>query len=97
MFRNLGHGEPDSHLVQMHQRRISECLDYYEKVLSQREGLAGKSYSLVDLCHAPMIAFMSSRLGLDHEITSRTHVKAWWDRITNRPSWKAMIAKTTSS
>ncbi|CEL02179.1 hypothetical protein ASPCAL03351 [Aspergillus calidoustus] len=87
--RQMGQGEPDEQLVHECERRIQECLDYYEQLLGEDEYLAGKKFTLVDIFHAPWIAFLS-RLEMESDISSRKNLNAWWDRVRNRPAWMAV-------
>ncbi|KAH7152566.1 thioredoxin-like protein [Dactylonectria macrodidyma] len=95
--RNSIHGEIDQRRIDINQGIITECLDYYDSILGEHEGLAGNDFSLVDLFHAPMVKFISSRLGLEHEITSRPNLKAWWERMMSRSSWETTMARVTNS
>ncbi|KAI1245126.1 hypothetical protein MGN70_012015 [Eutypa lata] len=91
--KQRGHGEPDEHAVEALLKRLTTCLDHFERTLSSQEGLAGDHFSLVDIFYAPFVDFLWSRLGLQQEIQSRPNVRAWWDRVTSRPSWKALMAR----
>lgn len=93
IIRQRGHGEPDKHAVEALLKRLTTCLDYFERILSSQEGLAGDHFNLVDIFYAPFVDFLWSRLGLQQEIQSRPNVRAWWDRVTSRPSWKALMAR----
>lgn len=93
IIRQRGHGEPDEHAVEALLKRLTTCLDHFERTLSSQEGLAGDHFSLVDIFYAPFVDFLWSRLGLQQEIQSRPNVRAWWDRVTSRPSWKALMAR----
>ncbi|KAJ3534047.1 hypothetical protein NM208_g7710 [Fusarium decemcellulare] len=95
--RNSVEGEMDQRRIDINKRIIAECLDYYDGILGEHDYLAGNDLSLVDLFHAPAVNFISTRLGLDHEITSRPNVKAWWEKVTSRASWKAVMARVKSS
>lgn len=53
---------------------------------------AMKTFSIVDLFHAPWLQFLP-RLGLGDEIESRKYVSKWWSSISNRPSWKTVLGQ----
>ena len=66
-------------------------LDVYEKVLSTRPYLAGDEFSLADLSHLSYGALLHE-CGCGGPFDSRPAVKAWWERITARASWKKVSA-----
>lgn len=96
MSRARGQGDPNPDKVREFEEQISQCLDYYDAVLSKRDGLGGSEFSLVDVFHIPFMEMLSARLGYEHEIASRSSLKKWWARVTQRPSWKAIQAKVAN-
>ena len=66
-------------------KQLSKILDVYEKHLEGRQYLANDNISLADLSH---IAWTELMLRTEYRelLNSRPNVKAWWDRITSRPS-----------
>jgi len=44
---------------------------------------------LADIFHLPYGAWLV-KLGHGNLFESRPNVKKWWERITSRPSWKAV-------
>ncbi|XP_068658935.1 glutathione S-transferase F13-like [Aristolochia californica] len=77
---------PDEAVVEELAGQLEKILDVYEERLSKSKYLAGDFYSLADLHHLPYTycLLQSSKASL---ITSRPHVKAWWDDISSRPAW----------
>ncbi|KAI3945245.1 hypothetical protein MKX01_035006 [Papaver californicum] len=63
--------------------RVGIVLDIYEKRLSSSKYLAGDCYTLADLNHLPYIAYIMKTPHADL-ITSRPHVKAWWEAVSSR-------------
>jgi len=59
------------------------------KILAKQPYLAGQEFTLADLFHLPYGAWLV-KLGEGNVFESRPNVKKWWDRITSRPSWKAV-------
>lgn len=60
----------------------------YEVQLAKQPYLAGEHFTLADLSHLPYTAYLVHVAGVTEPIYSRPHVKAWWDRISSRPSWQ---------
>ncbi|CAF0760120.1 unnamed protein product [Adineta ricciae] len=84
-----GLGEPDEARVATLKQQLSEKLDVYDKILSKQPYLAGQEFTLADLFHLPYGSWLV-KLGEGNLFESRPNVKRWWDRITSRPSWKAV-------
>ncbi|KAG9443750.1 hypothetical protein H6P81_015090 [Aristolochia fimbriata] len=78
--------EPDEAVVEKQAAELEKVLDVYEARLSESKYLAGDFFSLADLHHLPhtYCLLQSSKASL---VTSRPHVKAWWDDISSRPAW----------
>ncbi|KAJ3277337.1 hypothetical protein HDU76_010418 [Blyttiomyces sp. JEL0837] len=85
-FRGL---ETDPAAVELAKTKLIDSLNVYEAQLSTRQYVAGDSYTLADLFHIP---YGSKLFAAGHGdlITSRPHVKAWFERITARDSWTAV-------
>jgi glutathione S-transferase len=70
---------------------LNRKLDTYEGILAKQDYLAGSSFSLVDIWAMPYMNLMISTTGDGDFILSRPHVKAWWERITEREAWKKLL------
>ncbi|CAF0760156.1 unnamed protein product [Adineta ricciae] len=90
VFKKMkGLGESDEARVATLKQQLSEKLDVYDKILSKQPYLAGQEFTLADLFHLPYGSWLV-KLGEGNLFESRPNVKSWWDRITSRPSWKAV-------
>lgn len=72
-------------------RSVEAFFDVAERVLQERDYMAGKEFTLVDIYYIPLI----NRLlvcGHGDIILSRKAVSAWWDRIINRPAIEKLLA-----
>ncbi|XP_058082729.1 glutathione S-transferase F13-like [Magnolia sinica] len=83
-------GTTDDQVVEANVEKLAMVLDVYEERLSKSKYLAGDFYSLADLHHIPYIHYFmkTPKASL---ISSRRHVKAWWDDISSRPATKKMM------
>jgi len=62
-----------------------------EKTLSDgRPWIMGDQYTLVETVHVPLIKVLDLLRLLDLWLDGRPHVQAWWERVTNRPSYDAL-------
>ncbi|EFC37863.1 predicted protein [Naegleria gruberi] len=92
LFKGLfGWGTTDDARVKQLTDKLNQHLDAYEKILSKQEFIGGNQFTLADLYHLPYGSLLfAPPVGLGNLITDRPHVKAWWEKISSRPSWKAV-------
>ena len=78
----------DEQVAKTAEAKLAANLDVYEKILSKQEYIGGKTFTLADAFHIPMgaLLFVPAVNGASL-INDRPHVKAWWEKITSRPSW----------
>ncbi|KAF6139613.1 hypothetical protein GIB67_033617 [Kingdonia uniflora] len=81
----------DMKLVEESEEKLNKVLDIYEERLSKSKYLAGDFFSLADLSHLPFTHYLVNAIGKEYMIRDRVHVSAWWDDISNRPSWKSVL------
>ncbi|CAM6084515.1 unnamed protein product [Calypogeia fissa] len=80
--------QTDHAAVEAHLEKLEKVLDIYEVHLAKSQYLAGDFFSLADLSHIPLThAFLTLAKKGEH-ITKRPAVKAWYEDISARPSWK---------
>ncbi|XP_058083819.1 glutathione S-transferase F13-like [Magnolia sinica] len=87
-------GTTDDQVVEANVEKLAMVLDVYEERLSKSKFLAGDFYSLADLHHIPYINYFmkTPKASL---ISSRQHVKVWWDDISSRPASKKIMEGMT--
>jgi len=82
----------DEAKVEAGKKELGPTLDVLEQRLANAPYLAGKDFSLADICYLPYIDYLfEAKEG--ELITTRPHVAAWWKRISERPSWKQVTGK----
>ncbi|KDP20539.1 hypothetical protein JCGZ_04912 [Jatropha curcas] len=82
---------PDEKIIKESEEKLAKVLDIYEDRLSKSKYLAGEFFSLADLSHLPFTQYLVGPMNKEYMIKSRKHVSAWWDNISNRPSWKKVL------
>ncbi|KAH9330629.1 hypothetical protein KI387_002737, partial [Taxus chinensis] len=92
VFAPMMGGKTDEGIVQSSVEKLSKVLDVYEERLSKSKFLAGDFFSIADLPHLSYTHYLIKMAGEGHLITSRPHVKAWWETISSRPSWLKVLA-----
>ncbi|KAJ3676174.1 hypothetical protein LUZ60_003586 [Juncus effusus] len=81
----------DAENIEKNAEKLSNVLDIYEAHLSKNKYLAGDEFTLADLNHLPEL-YLISKTAKGDLVTSRPHVKAWWEEISARPGWKKTSA-----
>ena len=81
----------DPKVIQESEAKLDKVLNIYEERLSNSKYLAGDFFSLADLSHIPFGYYLVNQMKKDYMVRDRKHVSAWWDDISNRPSWKNLI------
>ncbi|KAG8739547.1 hypothetical protein FRC10_005457 [Ceratobasidium sp. 414] len=74
-----------------HKDLIKEKMEVYERILSDHKYLAGDTLTLADLWHLPYGAYFEN---LVPGVFTSPNVNRWWQDISSRPSWKAVLAKS---
>lgn len=70
-------------------KALEAYLDIAEKLLSEKEYMAGKEYTLVDVFYVPLIErLIAGNFG--EIISSRKNVNAWWQRCSSRSAVKSI-------
>ncbi len=87
-FRGL---PPDDAVVSDALRSVELFFDVAERLLEDKDYMAGKNFTLTDIYYIPLIQRLFV-CGYGHFILSRRAVSAWWDRCVNRPAIKEMLA-----
>ncbi|KAJ3023975.1 hypothetical protein HKX48_008589 [Thoreauomyces humboldtii] len=89
----FGGGPADEEKCKVYIEKLSATFDVYEKHLasSGNQYLAGSEFSLADLSHLPYASKLF-QAGLGDLITSRKNLAAWYQRISERKSWKETAA-----
>ncbi|KAG2588773.1 probable glutathione S-transferase GSTF1 [Panicum virgatum] len=82
---------PNQKVVDESVEKFKKVLDVYEVCLSKSKYLAGDFFSFADLNHFP---FTFHIMATPHAsvFDSYPHVKAWWERVMERPSLKKISA-----
>ncbi|CAE6455746.1 unnamed protein product, partial [Rhizoctonia solani] len=71
---------------------LTSNMKAYERILSKQKYLAGDAFTLADLSHLPFGQIINHFY--PEIFSSQPHVKAWWDDISQRESWKATLELT---
>ena len=61
-----------------------------ESTLAQQPFLAGKTFSIAEICFAPYIEYLAQSPAAG-KLTEHPHVAAWWATVSQRPAWRKTI------
>jgi len=88
IFRGL---KTDEAVVKAAHDASIEGLDILDKQLASNEFVAGAHFTFADAIFLPYFQVLTSTPEKSL-IESRPHVKAWWQRISSRPSWQHVLS-----
>lgn len=81
---------PDEAVVSDALRSVQMFFDVAERLLHQKDYMAGNDFTLIDIYYIPLIQRLFA-CGYGDIIVSREAVSAWWDRCVNRPAIQRML------
>ncbi len=87
LFGKMQGKAPDMDLVKTSREAVAGVLDVADKALAKQDFFGGKTFSLTDISWMPYVQYLFASEQGDL-ITSRAATKAWWERVSTRPSWK---------
>jgi glutathione S-transferase len=82
--------EPNLEVVDFAIKRLSDKLDIYDKILAKQKYMGGDEFSLIDIFYMPYTSKLFEA-GDGALIETRPNVRAWWERVAARASWKNEI------
>ncbi|WP_417356002.1 glutathione S-transferase family protein [Gallaecimonas pentaromativorans] len=97
-FGNAGYflklaDEPNPAAVERFHNEAKRTLKVLDGWLSERQYVAGDSYSIADIAH---FGWLWRRGFADIDLAEAPHVATWFERINQRPAVQAAIAKAES-
>jgi len=87
LFRRYLGGEQNVAAIEAGRAGMAAALDTVERRLAASPYLAGASFSLADIQWMPYIEYFTP-IGEGQALTSREHLAAWWERVSNRSTWQ---------
>jgi glutathione S-transferase len=71
---------------------LTTTLEVMDKQLAKTPFLAGSDLTLADVVYMPYIDYIMATPAKEF-ITKHPHVAAWWNKISERPTWKKTTGK----
>ena len=72
--------------------QLDAALGIMEKQLAATPFIAGKSFTLADICFMPYIEYAMNTPAKEH-FAKHPHVAAWWSKISERPTWRKIAGR----
>lgn len=92
LFRRFLGGPQDQAVIAAGRANLAPALDALDRALGETPYLAGDALSLADIHWSPYVDYLT-KIGEGAPIEQRANVRAWWDRVANRPAWRK-VART---
>jgi glutathione S-transferase len=92
LFRRYLGGEPNLQAIESGRTNMQTALDATDRALQSSPYLAGRTFSLADIHFMPYLEYLE-KTGQDQAVKQRKHLTAWWQRVSQRPSWQ-QVART---
>lgn len=86
-------GKTDPAIVEQGRAETGKVLDIVDKALGEHPYLAGDQFSLAEISWMPYVDYLIHAKAGDL-ITSRKNFAAWWERVSTRPTWQKVTAKS---
>lgn len=87
LFHKMAGKAPDMEIVKTSRESVSNVLAIADRTLVKQDYFGGKTFSLADISWMPYVQYLFASEQGDL-VTSRAGTKAWWERVSARPSWK---------
>jgi glutathione S-transferase len=84
--------EPNEAVVAEAEKGTQAYLDVAEKLLGEKEYMAGNEFTLADVFYVPLVGRLFAS-GYGEWIVGRPNVAKWWERVSERPAIKELIRK----
>jgi glutathione S-transferase len=72
---------------------LDTALGIMDKQLASHEFIAGNGFTLADICYMPYLEYAMVTPAMD-AISKQPHVLAWWNKISERPTWHKVAGRS---
>jgi glutathione S-transferase len=91
-FAKMQRLAPNTAIIEEAIPKVEHVLDVAEQRLAKTPYFAGSTFSLADITWMPYIEYLFPS-GLGDLIQNRSGLKAWWEKVSQRPSWVKIVGK----
>jgi glutathione S-transferase len=86
VFHHILNVPQDAKVLELASAKITEALGVMDTRLANNKHLVGDQFTLADICFMPYFQ-ASMMLPVKDMIAKAPNVSAWWNRVSERPSW----------
>jgi glutathione S-transferase len=92
VFHHIFKREQTPETLQAASVQLDNALAIMDKQLATTPFIAGTSFTLADVCFMPYVEYGMATPAKD-QFTKHAHVMAWWNKISERPTWKKVAGR----
>lgn len=92
LFRRYLGGPTDKAAIAQGREGIQPALTALDDRLGDHPFVAGSAFTLADIHWMPYVEYLV-QIGEADAVQRRSHLAAWWERVSARPTWRA-VART---
>jgi glutathione S-transferase len=74
------------------EKQLDTALDVMDAELTKQPYLAGSEFTIADICFMPYVEYVMTS-PVKANIQKRSNVAAWWNRVSERPSWSKVVGR----
>lgn len=91
IYEHIFHRKQDEAVLANAAAKLDEAFAIMDAHLATHKHLAGEQFSIADIAFMPYFQYAQATPVKD-QIAKYPHVAAWWNRVSERPSWKKVSA-----
>jgi glutathione S-transferase len=88
--------EQDSDVLARATAGLEHALGILAKELTAKPYLAGQSFTLADICYMPYFEYVLLTPAREH-FAKHPSLMAWWSKVHDRPSWRAVVGRAAAA
>jgi glutathione S-transferase len=92
VFHHIFRREQPAEVLKTAAAQLDAALGIMDKQLATSPFIAGSSFTLADVCFMPYIEYGMATPAKD-QFAKHAHVMAWWNKISERPTWKKVAGR----
>ena len=95
VFQHIFHREQPPAVLEAAGEQLDKALSIMDKQLASHPFIAGDSFTLADICYMPYIEYGMATPAKDR-FAKHPHVVAWWNKISEKPTWRKIAGRAAA-
>jgi len=92
VFHHVFKREQSKEVLDAAATQLDAALAVMDKQLAGNPFLAGNAFTLADICFMPYVEYGMNTPAKDI-VAKHAHVMAWWNKISERPTWRKVAGR----